>query len=268
MDENLIDIAAHSFFFALSGALMPGPMLAVTVCLVPRKGFWSGPLIVFGHIILEFLLVIACVWGLITFVEGTVLVAFVGVAGGLMMIWMGASMFKNSKHLTLLTDIDKHCSPQGQKESVTSTPPHNEPGSVAEIETKALRWHPLQALTQSLGEKCGLIRKRHAKVYDNCIAAGMLTTVGNPYWFVWWGGIGLALMSKSMGKTYLPLTAFFVGHILADLAWYSFIALTLTMGRQLISDRMYRATVKVCAVFVAFLGTTFLAYGYQQFWLK
>ncbi|HNT33598.1 MAG TPA: LysE family transporter, partial [bacterium] len=65
MDSTLTlwSLAIASFTIALSGALMPGPVLAVTISLAPRKGFWAGPLVILGHGILEALLVAAFAGG-------------------------------------------------------------------------------------------------------------------------------------------------------------------------------------------------------------
>jgi len=49
----LAGVPITSFVVALSGALMPGPLLTVTVGEATRRGFWAGPLIILGHGILE-----------------------------------------------------------------------------------------------------------------------------------------------------------------------------------------------------------------------
>ena len=47
-----------SFMIGFSGAMMPGPMLGVTIDGSLKRGFLAGPLVVLGHGILELLLVI------------------------------------------------------------------------------------------------------------------------------------------------------------------------------------------------------------------
>ena len=46
-----------SFGLAFSGAMMPGPLLTVTISESPRKGFITGPLLILGHAVLEVALV-------------------------------------------------------------------------------------------------------------------------------------------------------------------------------------------------------------------
>jgi threonine/homoserine/homoserine lactone efflux protein len=52
------------FLTGLSGALIPGPMLAYVVSDTLKKGALSGPLTVLGHISVELFLIIALVLGL------------------------------------------------------------------------------------------------------------------------------------------------------------------------------------------------------------
>jgi threonine/homoserine/homoserine lactone efflux protein len=49
------------FFTGLSGAMIPGPMLAYVVSDTLKKGAISGPLTVLGHIFVEFSLIVALV---------------------------------------------------------------------------------------------------------------------------------------------------------------------------------------------------------------
>ncbi len=52
------------FFTGLSGALIPGPMLAYVLSDTMKKGARSGPLTVLGHISVELVLILALILGL------------------------------------------------------------------------------------------------------------------------------------------------------------------------------------------------------------
>ena len=67
MSLALLTIFGSSFVIALSGALMPGPVLTVTVSESARRGAKAGPLMIFGHGILELALVLALLGGLAPF---------------------------------------------------------------------------------------------------------------------------------------------------------------------------------------------------------
>jgi len=66
---NLLTIFASSFVIALSGALMPGPLLTATISESSQRGFVAGPLMIAGHAILELTLVIALLAGLAPFFQ-------------------------------------------------------------------------------------------------------------------------------------------------------------------------------------------------------
>ncbi|HRT27943.1 MAG TPA: LysE family transporter, partial [Syntrophales bacterium] len=61
--ESLAGIALSSFMIALSGAVMPGPVLTVTISESLRRGFLAGPLIILGHGLLEIALLAVFVLG-------------------------------------------------------------------------------------------------------------------------------------------------------------------------------------------------------------
>lgn len=84
------------FFTGLSGALIPGPMLAYVVSDTLKKGALSGPLTVLGHIFVELLLIVALVLGLgLTsyFIEYK---SWIYVLGGIALILMSVVVIKES----------------------------------------------------------------------------------------------------------------------------------------------------------------------------
>ena len=56
---TIATLFATAFVVGLSGAMMPGPLLSATIASSARRGWKAGPLIVFGHGVLELLLIIA-----------------------------------------------------------------------------------------------------------------------------------------------------------------------------------------------------------------
>lgn len=101
MVSLLLAIFVSSFMVTLSGALMPGPLLTVTVTESSTRGATAGPLMIFGHGVLELLLVVALLGGL-----GSILTrddVFVGIslAGAATLCWMAFSMVKSLPTLTL-----------------------------------------------------------------------------------------------------------------------------------------------------------------------
>ncbi len=96
--------ALTSFGVGLSGALVPGPMLTVTISDSVKKGFKAGPLIILGHFITELAIMLAILAGLGWIIGSQTAVFIIGTFGGLVLIFMGYNISKPDK---ILSDIEK-----------------------------------------------------------------------------------------------------------------------------------------------------------------
>lgn len=83
------------FFIGFSGAMVPGPMLGVTIDGSLKKGWKAGPLIVLGHGILEILLITVMILGLKDLFTNTIVGGIIGLVGGVFLAWMGYGMIKS-----------------------------------------------------------------------------------------------------------------------------------------------------------------------------
>jgi threonine/homoserine/homoserine lactone efflux protein len=203
---TLLEIFVTSFGIGLSGALMPGPVLTVTIAEATRRGFWAGPLIVLGHGIIEFSLFIALVLGLGSLLKHNLVFGIVGIGGALVLIWMGLGMVRGLKEATLKLKL---------KEGERSRP----------------------------------------------VLAGLLTSVSNPYFIIWWATIGLWYIALSQRQGIMGLGSFYTGHILADCVWYFSVAAAITVGKKIMTDRTYRWLIGLCGVFLMALGLYFGSTG-------
>lgn len=75
-------IFISAFIIGFSGALMPGPMLGITINGSLKKGWKAGPLIVLGHGILEIILVITMTFGLKDLFANQTVAGVIGLIGG------------------------------------------------------------------------------------------------------------------------------------------------------------------------------------------
>jgi threonine/homoserine/homoserine lactone efflux protein len=207
---SLIGIGITSFVVALSGALMPGPLLTTTVGESVRYGPRAGPLLIAGHAILELALVAALFLGLAPLLTDNNVTAGISLAGGVVLLCLSFGMLRTLPALSL--------------------------------------------------ETAGSSKKGHGRL----ITSGILVSLSNPYWSVWWATIGLAyvLQSKQFGMAGVMI--FFAGHILADLSWYSLVSFAVGKGRQLINNVMYRWLVGICALFLAGFALWFLWAGFRK----
>lgn len=209
-------IFTTSFLVAFTGAMMPGPLLAVTVGESMKKGFWAGPVIILGHAILELALVLLLMLGVAAVLSGQGAKNAIGLIGGLFLILLGMSMMR---------DVLK--------------------GKVS----------------LSLDEKRKEVRNAHHRVLRGWLypaTAGILSSLANPYWSIWWATVGLLYITQALKSGYMGVASFYSGHILADLAWYSLISGVIAGGRRFISQKLYNGILIVCSIFIVFLGVYFL----------
>jgi threonine/homoserine/homoserine lactone efflux protein len=100
----------------------------------------------------------------------------------------------------------------------------------------------------------------------NPVLAGVLVSMSNPYWWVWWASVGFAFMAQydiSFARWPL-LIAFFAGHEAGDLLWYFTVSVLVSMGRSRLTGRLYQAVLAACALvivgFGVFLGVSSFLY--------
>ncbi len=208
----LLTLAATVFITSLSGALMPGPVLIITVSEATKRGFIAGPLIVLGHIVVELIIIIGLLLGLGAFLQLKPVLVAIGILGGAALTWMGYSTLKASyrKQVSLSDELEK-------------------------------------AKSMSYGSTIG----------------GIITTLSNPYFFLWWATIGIGLLSlfiRSVGTINLLVVFLFaVSHWMSDLIWYSVVSFTIGKGRQkLMSEKTYRTIIGSCGIFLLVFGAYFV----------
>lgn len=97
----LIAIFFTSLVVAFSGAMMPGPLLTVTISEATRKGPLAGVLLILGHAILELLLLVGLMFGLAPLFKNETFFIIVAFVGGLIMLWMATGMFKSLPTLSV-----------------------------------------------------------------------------------------------------------------------------------------------------------------------
>ncbi len=91
------------------------------------------------------------------------------------------------------------------------------------------------------------------------IWAGIVLSITNPYWIIWWVTIGMGFVTQSIQSGIAGLLSFYCGHILADLTWYSFVSFSVSVGRKLCPPMVYRVVFVACGVVLLGLGGLFLS---------
>jgi threonine/homoserine/homoserine lactone efflux protein len=199
-----------AFLMGFSGAMMPGPMLGLTINGSLKKGWIAGPLIVLGHGILELMLVITMTFGLKDLFTNPTVSGAIGLAGGAFLAWMGYGMIKSG--------INKSVSLENQSADNTSQ-------------------------------------------VKNLVLTGALVSVTNPYFIIWWASTGVESIRQSYAFGLIGVMAFYIGHILSDLAWYSAISIAFSTGKKLISDTVYRWIIMLLGLFIIAFSIYFIGSG-------
>ncbi|MBP2636624.1 MAG: Lysine exporter protein [Firmicutes bacterium] len=94
---DYVTLFTTAFIVGFSGAMMPGPMLTVTISETPRRGFWVGPQMVLGHSIVELLLVVCLAGGFTYYLQQPIVIGSIGLVGGVVLLWFGWGIYKSAK---------------------------------------------------------------------------------------------------------------------------------------------------------------------------
>ncbi len=92
---ELVEMLAIGFAIGMTGALVPGPMLFVTIDTSLKKGWRAGPEIFIGHAIIEFLVCVLIIYGITAVSDSTVMA--ISILGGFTLVVFGILTMKNAK---------------------------------------------------------------------------------------------------------------------------------------------------------------------------
>ncbi|MFQ5341024.1 MAG: LysE family transporter [Anaerolineae bacterium] len=93
------------------------------------------------------------------------------------------------------------------------------------------------------------------------MSAGVLLSVSNPFWLLWWATVGSANMLGFLEYGLIGLGVFYLSHISLDFGWNSLLAGLARSGRQVVSDGVFRAVLTVCGAFLILFAVYFVVAG-------
>lgn len=93
----------------------------------------------------------------------------------------------------------------------------------------------------------------------NLVIGSALVSAANPYFIVWWAAIGLGLIMNAYNTFGLiGVSLFYLGHILSDFTWYTFISLLVSKTRTFINLKVYKVIIAILGISLIGFGTSFL----------
>lgn len=203
----MLEVFIQSLLIGYSGAIMPGSLLTFTIDQSLKRGAKGAMLVPLGHVLLEFVLVIAIFLGFGKYLSSTPLQITIGLLGGLLLIYLGLGMIREGlgRKLDLAPAADDH------------------------------------------------------PVRGGLLISGVVLSVSNPYFLIWWTAVGLGLIISAYNLFgFVGIILFYLGHISADLTWYGFVSTLVSKTRNLFSEKAYCMLVIVLGVLLIIFGGGFL----------
>jgi threonine/homoserine/homoserine lactone efflux protein len=211
---------SFSFLVALTGALVPGPLMTYTIIksLQPdKRGYLTGLFVITGHAVLESIIILLLLFGLSRFLSGKLAFRIIGVLGGSFLLSMGIHLFINVIQGKVSDPFEKQAADTPETQTNIAAPPIKP---------------------------------------ANPIFAGFLVSMSNPYWWIWWATVGFSFMLQyKIGfSNWKALLSFFLGHEAGDLGVYLGISGLVFFGKQYININIYRGVLITCALVMSGFG--------------
>jgi threonine/homoserine/homoserine lactone efflux protein len=90
------------------------------------------------------------------------------------------------------------------------------------------------------------------------VMAGILLSLGNPYFFIWWATIGAALILQSWAFGLIGFVALCISHWLCDFLWGYFLSAISYAGGRFFGRRFQQVVFAVCGSALLVFGGWFL----------
>jgi len=94
--------------------------------------------------------------------------------------------------------------------------------------------------------------------------AGMLLSLGNPYFLVWWATVGAALILRSVSFGLLGFLSFALFHWLCDFVWSYFLSALSFKGGQFFGKRFQKIAFSVCGALLVFFSGRLVVDGVRE----
>lgn len=98
--------------------------------------------------------------------------------------------------------------------------------------------------------------------YDNFnytpIQAGVILSISNPYFLIWWTTVGAMLLSGAYQFGMVGVILFMLIHLGCDFLWYIFLSSLTFKGGQFFGQKLQQVLFAICGLFLLFFSGKFL----------
>lgn len=218
----LWQVGVFSFVLGLSGALMPGPIMTRVFQRAPVSGIKTGILISVGHGLSEVVFSSLLLWGVISFIsEGW---------------WLGAVSLAGAGVLAVM-------------------------GGLTLIRLIAGRSAALPGKDGAASRSDATARKGVTTEILSLIGAGVLLSVINPYWTLWWVTLGVPFLVMKGGGWHGYLV-FLPAHVSSDVVVFGLLSYLVSRGfGGRLGGPWYRWIEGVCGAAFLVFAAMFATYG-------
>lgn len=91
--------------------------------------------------------------------------------------------------------------------------------------------------------------------------AGMVTTLTNPYFFLWWATVGFSLIIMAAAYGAIVIIVFAVVHWSCDLVWDTLVSYTVNKSKKFWTPRTRTGVFVVCGGLLVLFGFYFIVSG-------
>ncbi len=93
---------------------------------------------------------------------------------------------------------------------------------------------------------------------QNPVLAGVILSVANPYFLIWWATIGLALATTARRFGIWAFGLFAIAHWLCDFVWLQALSWASFKGTKLLGAKSQRIVLMICSAALFFFGLFFI----------
>ena len=90
------------------------------------------------------------------------------------------------------------------------------------------------------------------------LVAGILLSLWNPYFLIWWATVGASLITKAVTFGLIGFIIFAIVHWLCDFIWYFFLSFVSFRGGHVFGKKFLKIVFGVCGIFLIFFSGKFL----------